>query len=92
MITPEEWNRLLVLAKLELPEEERLSLQADLEAMVAFAQKMENISLEKSDEILLGRSSDTLREDALGPSLNRSRILQNAPETEEGFFLTKGNF
>ena len=41
MITPEEWNRLLVLAKLELLEEERLSLQADLEAMVAFAKKME---------------------------------------------------
>ena len=50
MITPEEWNRLLVLAKLELPEEERLSLQADLEAMVAFAQKMENISLPGSSK------------------------------------------
>ncbi len=95
MICEEEWNRLLSLAKLSVSEEEKTALRTDLEAMVAFAQKMGELpSAKPEDEAAAskGGSSAALREDSLQPSQDRIRILQNAPFAENGFFLTRGNF
>ena len=92
MLIPEEWSRLLSLANLSLSEEEKLSLRADLESMVAFAEKLGDFSYPETEKDTSTQSSSELRPDILAPSLKQEIVLQNAPEKDEAFFLTRGKF
>ena len=47
-----------------------------------------NLSLSEEET----QSSSELRPDILAPSLKQEVVLQNAPEKDEAFFLTRGKF
>ncbi len=76
-------EKLSLLAKLQLSEEEKASLENDLKRIVTLADDL----LPVENEILFHGDAEfiELREDTEGKSLSRDNALKNAPETFEGF-------
>jgi len=80
-------DRLAELACLEFNRSEKEDIKIDLERMIAFIDKLNELDttgvephLQMSDEI------NTLRSDVLEGSVTREEALQNAPLTDGVFF------
>lgn len=83
-----EINRELVmrvarLANLSLGEDEAADMACQMGRIAA---DMEVLSRLEGDGEDAAPAENTLRPDEVGPSLPRERLLDNAPQTEEGLF------
>jgi aspartyl/glutamyl-tRNA(Asn/Gln) amidotransferase C subunit len=89
IITHDELKKIAGLAKLSLDGEDAGALIADISGIIEFAKAVSAADIDAFD--LTERDGEyPLREDALRPSLPASVILSNAPETRDGFFITRG--
>lgn len=90
-VTVEDVVRVAELAHLELLPEERPAMLRDLNAILDYVAELNELDtsgvtpLVQVNELLNG--TGVLRADAVRPSLDRSVVMAEAPETDQAFFL-----
>jgi len=77
------------LANLDLSEEETKRFAADLDAILGYVQKLNQLdtsNVEPMAQVLFGSSDEVMRPDETQPSLPQDLALANAPEKGVGHF------
>ena len=79
------------LARIALTDEETKLFQGQLEMIVAYVEKINELDLDNIKPTMHGQlSTNFLRDDVVRPSLDREAVLANAPaRTESEFKLLK---
>lgn len=75
------------LARMELSDEEKASLEKDLDSVIGYMNTLSKIDTEGVEpmEHVLGLSN-VFREDNILPSFDRDVLLDCAPKAEDGFY------
>lgn len=87
-----EVNDLLIenlakLSHLSFDEEERKEIKADLQEMITFIEKLNELNTEGVAPLLhMSSNVNILREDVVQGSVSREEGLKNAPDTDGTFF------
>ena len=87
-ITKEQVKHVAKLARLNLTEEEKERLTGEMENIIAFADKLNELDttgVEPTAHVI--PIQNIFREDVVKPSYEREKILGNAPSQEDGCFL-----
>jgi aspartyl-tRNA(Asn)/glutamyl-tRNA(Gln) amidotransferase subunit C len=80
-------EKLAHLARLKFDEEEKKEIKADLQRMIAFVEKMNELNLDGVEPLLhMSDEVNVLREDRVGGTIRREEALKNAPLHDEQFF------
>ncbi len=80
-------NNLAHLSRLDFNEDEKKAIGADLQKMVAFVEKLQELDITGVAPLLhIGDAVNVLREDELGGSVSRTEALLNAPVKDDTFF------
>ena len=80
-------DKLAHLARLTFSDSEKPEIKTDLQRMIAFADKLNEINLEGVEPLLhLSDELNVLREDEIKGSVSREEALKNAPLHDEQFF------
>ena len=75
------------LARLELGDDEKRRLQAELGQILAHFADLEQLATDQiAPTAMVVRTELPLRDDEVGPSLPRDEVMSNAPESRSGFF------
>jgi aspartyl-tRNA(Asn)/glutamyl-tRNA(Gln) amidotransferase subunit C len=75
------------LARLRFDDSEKESIKKDLQRMIEFADKLNELNLDGVEPLLhMSEEVNVLREDEIKGSISREDALQNAPEHDEQFF------
>ena len=83
----EQVEHVAKLARLELVEEEIATYTEQLNSILEYAAMLEGINTEDINPTAHAVPlHNVFREDEVKPSLEREKVLANAPEAEEGFF------
>jgi aspartyl-tRNA(Asn)/glutamyl-tRNA(Gln) amidotransferase subunit C len=89
-VSVEDVERVAELAHLKLAPEETPRMRKDLNAILDYVAELNQLDtagvapLEQVSE--LGDLTSVLRRDVLVPSLNRSEVMREAPESDGSFF------
>jgi aspartyl-tRNA(Asn)/glutamyl-tRNA(Gln) amidotransferase subunit C len=87
MITREDVEHVAELARLELTAAEKEQFIAQLNSILTYVEKLSELNtdgVEPTSHVL--PLSNVFREDEVRPSLDRDRVLQNAPQESHFFF------
>ena len=80
-------NKLAHLSRLEFNEGEKAEIKNDLQRMIVFADKLNELNLEAVEPLLhMSEELNVLREDEVSGSVSREEALKNAPLHDEQFF------
>jgi aspartyl-tRNA(Asn)/glutamyl-tRNA(Gln) amidotransferase subunit C len=80
-------DKLANLARLQFNQEEKENLRKDLERMIAFVDKLNELNTEGVEPLLhMSDSINVLREDVVQGSISREEGLKNAPDTDGVYF------
>jgi len=80
-------DKLAHLARLRFNEEEKLEIRSDLQRMIAFVEKLNELDLDAVEPLLhMSDEVNVLREDEVTGSVSREQALRNAPVHDEQFF------
>lgn len=86
-ISRQEVEHVALLARLELSEQEIELYTEQLNSILDYAVILEQLDTEKvvptAHAVPL---YNVLREDVVKPSMSQEKVLQNAPDSEDGFF------
>jgi len=75
------------LARLKFDDSEKEAIKKDLQRMIEFADKLNELDLENVEPLLhMSEEVNMLREDEIQGSVSREEALKNAPEHDEKFF------
>lgn len=75
------------LARLHFNEEEKKEIKSDLQRMIAFIDKLNELNTEGVEPALhMSDEINVFREDEIRGSISREEGLKNAPETDGVFF------
>jgi aspartyl-tRNA(Asn)/glutamyl-tRNA(Gln) amidotransferase subunit C len=90
-VTVEQVHRVAELAHLELTEQESTSMLHDLNAILDYVAELNELDTTGIAPLaqvaeLLQAPGGALRSDVVTPSLDRARVLDQAPETNGVFF------
>lgn len=81
-------NKLASLARLRFNEAEKSSIKADLQKMISFVQKMDEVDTNGVEPLLhIGEHHNQWREDILQGSCSKADALKNAANHNADFFL-----
>jgi aspartyl-tRNA(Asn)/glutamyl-tRNA(Gln) amidotransferase subunit C len=81
-------NKLASLAKLRFNEAEKESIKSDLQKMISFVQKMDEVDTSGVEPLLhISNQPNNWREDVVEGSCSRPEALQNAANHTDHFFL-----
>ncbi|MDS1028974.1 Asp-tRNA(Asn)/Glu-tRNA(Gln) amidotransferase subunit GatC [Bacillota bacterium LX-D] len=86
-ISKQEVEHVAMLARLELTEQEKESYTKELNAILGFMDKLNELdtsNVTPTAHVL--NITNVLREDEVRPGLDRELVLQNAPAKKEGQF------
>lgn len=87
-ITPELVDKLANLSKLQFNAAEKEAITADLEQMITFVEKLNELDTTGIEPLQhLCANENLLREDVVQPSLPANIALQNAPQKQEPYFM-----
>ena len=87
MITTETVEELANLAKLHFSENEKAELMHDLQRMIGFVEKLNELNTEGVEPLLhMSDGVNILRNDEVNGSAERDTALSNAPVTDGVFF------
>jgi aspartyl-tRNA(Asn)/glutamyl-tRNA(Gln) amidotransferase subunit C len=87
MITREDVEHVAELARLELTAAEKEQFIAQLNSILTYIEKLSELNtagVEPTSHVL--PMSNVFRDDEVRPSLDRDRVLQNAPQQSHFFF------
>ena len=80
-------DKLAHLARLKFNDEDKQEIKTDLQRMIVFVEKLNELDLENVEPLLhMSGEINVLREDEVGGSISRSDALKNAPLHDEQFF------
>jgi aspartyl-tRNA(Asn)/glutamyl-tRNA(Gln) amidotransferase subunit C len=86
-VNDEMIDKLANLARLKFNEAEKEEIKKDLQRMIAFVEKMNELDLENVEPLLhMSDEINVLREDVVEGSVRRNEALLNAPHHDEQFF------
>ncbi|WHH59287.1 Asp-tRNA(Asn)/Glu-tRNA(Gln) amidotransferase subunit GatC [Petroclostridium sp. X23] len=86
-ITKEQVEHVANLARLTLTEEEKERLTVEMENIIAFADKLNELDTTGVEPTAHAIPiQNVFREDVVETSFDREKILQNAPSQEDGCF------
>lgn len=86
-------ERVAELASLELTPEEATGMAGDLNAILDYVAQLNELDtsgvapLAQVSELQGAGNPNALREDVTQPSLDRAKVMPQAPETDQVFFL-----
>jgi aspartyl-tRNA(Asn)/glutamyl-tRNA(Gln) amidotransferase subunit C len=81
-------NHVAHLARLELSDEEKAQLSAQLAGILSYVAKLSEVDVTGVEPTAHAIPlSNVLRKDEVRPSIERERILANAPETARDLFI-----
>jgi len=87
-LTTAEVQKIGLIARLDLSEEEIAGLQNELNTILDYVDQMNELDLDGVEPTTHSAElTDSLRDDVPVPSLPREAVLMNAPEAKEGAFL-----
>lgn len=87
MISIKELKHLAELSALELKESELEDMKKDFGEIMKFVDQVKEAEIEEGSSYEDICELDELREDKVEPSMEREKILKNAPERDESTFL-----
>ncbi len=80
-------DKLAHLARLKFNDAEKQEIKTDLQKMIVFVEKLNELDLEGVEPMLhMSDEVNVLREDEVKGSVSRSEALKNAPSHDEQFF------
>ena len=80
-------EKLSRLARLRFTDEEKSVIRHDLQRMIGFVEKLNELHLDKIEPLIhMSQEVNVLREDEVQGSVNREVALKNAPHHDEQFF------
>ena len=80
-------DKLAHLSRLQFNETEKVEIKNDLQRMIAFVEKLNELKLDGVDPLLhMSDEVNVLREDEIKGSVSRDEALKNAPLHDEQFF------
>jgi aspartyl-tRNA(Asn)/glutamyl-tRNA(Gln) amidotransferase subunit C len=86
-VTDEMINKLAHLSRLEFGEVEKKEIRDDLEKMIRFVEKLNELDLEGVEPLLqISDERNVLREDVVSGMISREEALRNAPVNDGVFF------
>jgi len=75
------------LARLEFSEQERSGIKKDLEKMISFVEKLNELDTTGVEPLLhMSENINVLREDEVNGTISREEAFRNAPFHDEQFF------
>lgn len=75
------------LARLKFDDSEKESIKKDLQNMIAFADKLNELNLDGVEPMIhMSDEVNVLRDDTVKGSVRREDALKNAPEHDDKFF------
>ncbi|NPA40892.1 MAG: Asp-tRNA(Asn)/Glu-tRNA(Gln) amidotransferase subunit GatC [Aquificae bacterium] len=80
-------EKIALLARLELKEEEIQLFSKQLADILEFVKELDELDTSNVEPYIQKVSRTPMREDKPGESLPREEALMNAPEEEKGFFV-----
>ncbi len=87
-ITKTEIDKIAGLAKLSFTDSEKKKLAKDLDQIIQYFDKLDELNLEQVELPLPeAHAAHTLREDKVEQGLSQQGALRNAPKTENGYFV-----
>lgn len=86
-ITPEEVAHLAHLARLEFNEQEVHSMVEDMDKILGFVAKIDELDLSGVEPLVyLSEERNILRADQIEEGLSKEEALKNAPQRDSDFF------
>lgn len=80
-------DKLAHLARLEFDEKEKAAIRKDLQQMIGFVEKLNELNLDGVAPLLhMSEEVNRLREDEVKGQITREEALKNAPEHDGEFF------
>ena len=80
-------NKLAHLSRLRFNEEEKEAIKNDLQRMIGFVEKLDELNLDGIEPLLhMSAEINVLRKDEVKGSVSREEVLMNAPHHDELFF------
>ncbi|MGB2703442.1 MAG: Asp-tRNA(Asn)/Glu-tRNA(Gln) amidotransferase subunit GatC [Chitinophagaceae bacterium] len=80
-------DKLAHLSRLQFDETEKIEIKNDLQRMIGFVEKLNELNLEGVEPMLfMSNEVNVLREDEIKGSISRKEALKNAPLYDEQFF------
>jgi aspartyl-tRNA(Asn)/glutamyl-tRNA(Gln) amidotransferase subunit C len=80
-------DKLAHLSRLHFNETEKAEIKNDLQRMIAFVDKLNELNLDGVEpQLFMSDEVNVLREDEIKGSISREEALKNAPEHDEQFF------
>ncbi len=80
-------EKLAHLARLKFNDDEKEEIRYDLQRMIAFVEKLNELDLEGVEPLVhMSGELNVLREDEINGSISREDALKNAPLHDEQFF------
>ena len=87
IVTDEIVEKVAHLAKLEFNDQEKESIKQDLQKMISFVEKLNELDTTNvAPQIHMSDEINVLREDLIRGSVSREDALRNAPLSDEKFF------
>jgi aspartyl-tRNA(Asn)/glutamyl-tRNA(Gln) amidotransferase subunit C len=85
-VTPETVEHVARLAQLSLTAEERTMFARQLDDVLAYAESIQALDTSAVEPMSHVSGASALRADEPAPSLDRERVLSQAPDAESGLF------
>lgn len=86
-ISREEVEKLAHLARLEFSEKEIEAMQGDMDKILGFVAKIEELDLEGVEPLIyLNEDTNILRKDEVQTSITKEEALKNAPDKDGDYF------
>lgn len=80
-------EKLAHLSRLQFNETEKAAIKNDLQQMIAFVEKLNELDLDGVEPLLhISEEVNVLRDDEVKGSISREEALKNAPLHDEEFF------
>ena len=80
-------NNLANLARLQFSEEEKAAIRIDLQRMIAFVEKLQQVDTTGTEPLLhMTDVMDAYREDEVKGSMQKATALANAPDASHDYF------
>lgn len=81
-------DKLAHLSKLSFTEQEKKDISKDLQKMIGFVDKLNELDLQDTEPLMhMSEEINVLRDDEIKGSVSREEALKNAPDTDGQFFL-----
>ena len=86
-VTEQLIDKLAHLARLRFDATEKSIISADLEKMIQFVEKLNELDLDGVEPLMhMSESSNVLRDDKVQGSISREAALRNAPDNDGTYF------